>query len=92
MGLVLVVLVYINKYDSVVDVMEPDEVDRVQTGWVCTVEGTTTVVVVAVVSTPRNDEQTTQFMVPMHDEINRIWFYASSTLHGRTISVMFAFF
>ena len=44
--------------DSIVDVVEPDAVDRVQTDWVCTVVGTTTLIVVTD-STPMADEQTT---------------------------------
>ena len=88
----LTVLVDRHDYDYVVDVVEPDEVDKVQMGWVSTIEGTTTIVVVAAVSTPKNDEQTTRVMVSMHDEMNRIWCYVSLALHGGRISVMVVYF
>ena len=52
MGSGITLLVDRYEYHYVVDVMEPDEVDRVQMGWVCTVQGTTTGVVVAAVSKP----------------------------------------
>ena len=71
-----------HEYDSVVDAMEPNKVDRVQMGCVCIIDGTTTVVVVVVVLTPIKYEQTTQVMVPMHDEMNHIWCCVSSVLNG----------
>ena len=56
MGSGLTVLVEKHEYDSVVDIVEPDEVDRVQMGWVCTIDGTTTIVVVVEVSKPMKYE------------------------------------
>ena len=56
MGVILVELVEKHDKDSIVDVVEPDSVDRVQTYWVCTLIGTTTLLVAAV-STPIVYEQ-----------------------------------
>ena len=56
MGVILVELVEKHDKDSIVDVVEPDVVDRVQTYWVCTLIGTTTLLVAAV-STPIVYEQ-----------------------------------
>ena len=51
----MVVLVDKQEYDSSVDVVEQNEVDNVQMGWVCIVGGVTTGVVCFLVSTQKND-------------------------------------
>ena len=71
MGLIYRELVDRHEKDSIMDVVEPDAIDRVRIDWVCTVIGTTTLVVV-VDSTPMVDDQKTQVIVPIHDEMNRI--------------------
>lgn len=58
------------EYDSVVDIIEPSEVNNVQMGWVCTIGDDTISVVGLTISTPKNDEKTTRIMVPMDVEMN----------------------
>ena len=72
MGVILVEVVERHEKYSIVDVVEPDMVDRVQIDWVCTVVGATTLVS-ATDSTPMEDEQTARVMVLIHDDMNRIW-------------------
>lgn len=53
-------------------VVEPSEVENVHMGWVYTVCDDTTGEDSLAVSTPENDEHTTQIMVPMDMEMNHI--------------------
>ena len=69
--------------------VELDAVDKVHTYWACTVIGTDTLVVL-VDSKPITDEQIAQVMVPIHDDMNRIWCIVSSAFGGGGISIMVA--
>ena len=81
MGLIRTELVERHEKDSIVDVVEPGVVDKVQIDWVYTAIGTATLVVAAD-STPMVDEHTTRVMVLIHDDMNRMWCVITSTLGG----------
>lgn len=72
-------LVNKQEYDSLVDVVEPREVEKVDVGLLYTIEGVTTGEVDFIVSTQKNDEKKTRIMVPMDEEMNHIWCCVSST-------------
>ena len=86
MGVILVELVEKHDKDFIIDVVELDAVDRMQTGWVCTVVGPT-ILVVAVVLTPMIDEQIARVMVPTHNVMNRMWCVVSLAFGGGRISL-----